>query len=194
MNNKSEHTINQEDIIKADLAKLHAEVNQLRNNEFLLCSFAIGLFGAIKASSAHGLITNLGVLLVLSALFYWHYTLTDTRSRIISFMQVTERSEWEMLYRQFADKKPHSSQRHAGFVVFFIIGWLQSLAIFDDYNELINCNNYYQSSFYRITILAVCIAFVGTYIFVLTYIGYAKKYKYRLIRYRELWQSLINNQ
>jgi len=183
-----------EDVIKADLAKLHAEVNQLRNNEFLLCSFAIGLFGAIKASSAQGLTTNFGILFVFGALFYWHYTLTDTRSRIITFMQVTERSEWEMLYRKFADKMPYSSQRHAGLVVFFILGILQGVAIFKDYNNLIRCKEAYKLTFYRIAILICCMLLLEVYFFMLIYIGYVKKYKYRLIKYRKLWQSLIPEQ
>ena len=62
-------------VVAADLAKLHAEINQFRNQEFLVCSGAIALFGAAVPFLKGDPVMGVGLLLVLSGLYLWHYTL-----------------------------------------------------------------------------------------------------------------------
>jgi hypothetical protein len=85
----------------ADLTKLHAEVNQLRNQEFLVPSGVLVLISTIFSQITYKIYTPLIILLGL--MFYWHYTLTIIRTRITQYLILTDLSDWEKRYRDFAD-------------------------------------------------------------------------------------------
>lgn len=62
--------VTNQDVLKADLAKLHSEINQFRNQEFWVCSFAIAIFGATARDLKDSPLFGLGILLLLLGLFF----------------------------------------------------------------------------------------------------------------------------
>lgn len=114
-----------EDKIKADIAKLHSEINQFRNQEFWVCSFAIALFGATaRFLPDKSPVLAFGVIVALGALYLWHYTLVATRGRLTTYLRVTGLSVWEVNYRKFANRLSRPSQGLAAVFTFVSLGFL----------------------------------------------------------------------
>lgn len=88
-------------IIAADLAKLHSEVNQLRNQEFLIPSGVLVMIATIFNSIDYKMFTPLIAFLGLS--YYWFCTLHVIRTRITQYLILSKQSFWEYRYRKFAD-------------------------------------------------------------------------------------------
>lgn len=116
--------INIEQIVKADVAKLHSEINQFRNQEFWVCSFAIALFGATARFLPEKPILSFCVIVALCALYVWHYTLVATRGRLTTYLRVTKLSVWEINYRKFANRLSRPSQGVAALTTFMSLGIL----------------------------------------------------------------------
>jgi uncharacterized membrane protein YvlD (DUF360 family) len=125
------------DRTKADIAKLHSEINQFRNQEFVVCSFAIALFGATAKELPGKWLLSLSVLVLLVGLFLWHYTLVSTRSRLASYLRVRRLSQWEDNYTNFASKLKSPSQRKAALVIFITLGLLTFVIAASEYIQ--NC-------------------------------------------------------
>jgi hypothetical protein len=120
-----------DEILKADLAKLHSEVNQMRNHEFFICSFALALVGSTAAAMNQDRVTGLGVIGILFTLFAWHLVIADSRSRVTTYLRASGHSKWEELYRQFSDEPPPVNdplsfrrwgQRNAAVFIFVMLG------------------------------------------------------------------------
>ena len=88
-------------IMAADLAKLHSEVNQLRNQEFLIPSAVLVLIATIFNIIDYTIFTPL--IMLLGLIYYWFYTLHVIRTRITQYLIVSQQSFWEYRYRKFAD-------------------------------------------------------------------------------------------
>lgn len=119
---ETQKLLGSDDILKADLTKLHSEINQFRNQEFWVCSFAIAIFGTTAREVKDNPLLGLCVLLVLLCLLYWHHTLTDTRNRLLTYLKITQKSHWELKYRKFADSIRYPSQRLAALFTFLGLG------------------------------------------------------------------------
>lgn len=117
-----ENQLSEKDKTKLDVAKIHNEINQFRNQEFWVCSFAIALFGATVKFLPGKPLLSFGVIVVLGGLYLWHYTLAATRARLTTYLQVKHLSIWEIEYREFADKLHRPSQGTAAFITFFLLG------------------------------------------------------------------------
>ena len=182
-------TISIEEIQKADLAKLHNEVNQLRNHEFLVCSFALALIGATAAELRQGPpVTGVAIIMVLLGLFFWYHTLMDARSRITSFLRATRRSQWEILYRAFADDMPFYSQRNAGVFLFAILGMAVPILTFRDGAAAFASGASY--SFIH-PWLEIYIGVELLYLSLVVYVGILKSSRNTLGRYYHHWQSIV---
>ncbi len=178
-----------EDIQKADLEKLHNEVNQLRNHELLVCSFAIGIVGTAAAELKNGPVVGLALLIILLGLFLWYYTLIDTRSRLTSFLKATKRSQWELLYRSFADGFPHSSQRTAGVVTFVALGlFVPAITFHEGVTAILNGGSVDFLLPWFVAYLVVGLP----YLVLVIYFGRLKKYTDRLAIYEKRWLVLLN--
>jgi len=112
----------QEFLDTADATKLHAEINQVRNQEFLICSFALLLYAASFPAIAQEPGLVIALLLAFSALLYWHYALGAIRTRLSVYLEVMKLSKWERDYRAFADTETYPSQRTAALVLFATLG------------------------------------------------------------------------
>lgn len=104
-----------DDIQKLDTQKLHAESNQLRNQQFVLGTLALGavgysswlipaLSGGSKDDSANGIAT-ISLLVLLSILFTWSIALRRLIGTISQYLEVHKMSRWEPDMRQFTDMK-----------------------------------------------------------------------------------------
>jgi hypothetical protein len=111
-----------------DVSKLHSEVNQFRNQEFWVCSFAIAILGSSLDEIISSPAIGAGILAILLGLFFWHYTITDTRSRVTSYLKAMDLSLWEIRYREFANRITFSSQRKAALLIFSVLGGIVLIA------------------------------------------------------------------
>jgi hypothetical protein len=116
--------ISRQDLLDtADATKKHAEINQIRNQEFLICSFALVFYGASFSAIATEPVLVIPLLLAFAALYYWYFTLGAVRTRMSVYLDVKRLSQWEGDYRKFADTTMrHPSQRTAAAVLFVILG------------------------------------------------------------------------
>jgi hypothetical protein len=122
----------------ADAAKLHAEINQLRNQEFLISSYGLVYVTAIISvsfqsslgmSSITFALLTISLLAVLTILFIWYYTLSSLRTKISVYLAVTHLSKWEVDYRFFADKVTSPSQRTVSTFFFALLGALGTVGL-----------------------------------------------------------------
>ena len=114
-----------QDLLDAtDASKLHAEINQLRNQEFLITSFALAFFAGSISEIAQEPGLSIALLVVLAALFLWYYALCALRTRISVYLEVTNLSKWEGDYRTFADIVTFPSQRTVSTIFFGVLGLL----------------------------------------------------------------------
>lgn len=111
-------------VLNADVQKIHAEINQFRSHEFLVLSGAVAAFAATAQELPKSQLLGAGLLLLLLGLFFWHYVLTDTRSRLTSYLRVTSNSVWEHHYRAFANESGLPGQRQAAVIIFVVLGIL----------------------------------------------------------------------
>ena len=124
--------LDDKDVIRADVAKLHNEVNQLRNHEFLINSFAIATVAvSLSVVTEYNFIIVFIMLFLLLIIRYWQYTILDLRTRITTYLSTFKYSYWEHDYRSFSDRRPNPSMSHANIFLFIIIGILFSMACYN---------------------------------------------------------------
>lgn len=123
------------DLPAEDLRKLHAEINQLLNHQFLITTTAIALFGAFVALLAP---KNLGdiqdprflvlatgcILASLAGLYSWNKRIVRIISDLSAYLIVTRASLWEYHYRQARPKQHTGSLQRS---IFFVVGLMAIL-------------------------------------------------------------------
>lgn len=123
-----------------DLRKIHAEVNQLVNQRFLLTTLAITVFGVVVAwfipkSPMHpgdrvGGLTLGGSVLLLALLFllYFHSHLLRGMLRVFtSYLVETKSSGWEQDWAAYRADKKHWAYTKPQTLVFMVLGVLAIL-------------------------------------------------------------------
>lgn len=123
------------DIEKADVAKLHNEVNQLRNHELLINSFAIAMVAVILSAIDNSIVFRILILLFLIAIHYLQYTLLDIRTRITTYLDVCEFSAWERDYRKISDVHHKPSMRIASIFLFIVLSLIVIIKPMQSINE-----------------------------------------------------------
>lgn len=185
------------DIDRADLAKLHSEVNQFRNHEFLICSFALALVGSTVSALSQSPLTGLAILSVLFGLYVWLLTIMDSRSRVTTFLRASRNSYWENRYRKFADTPDLGrfctwGQRNAATVIFAVLGLVIPFIAFRDGFEacLPPKQNCYPLWHWIVIFGLIEICYLG---FIL-YFGPPRNYKNRLNKYISRWRSVLREE
>ena len=123
-----------------DISKLYGEINQLRNQQFLITLAALTFFGVIVAwllpdenaiggrgeIKILGSITFsivLGFLVVLLVLFFWIRRLTTMIAIISVYLEETHLSAWEPRYNEFSKRSAgRETQRGTMALVFLALG------------------------------------------------------------------------
>jgi len=121
--------MNLEEIEKLDVEKLHNEVNQLRNQELLVNSFAItmvivGASVILNLSDKDTTYIKILFLILLILIDSWQDTLLVTRMRIATYLRVLNLSKWERYYRNFVDENKTPSMRITTAYLFIILGFI----------------------------------------------------------------------
>ncbi len=117
-----------------DERKLHAEINQIVNQRFLLTTLALTLFGVLTAwmvpkESHDQADTAIGVFpfaisIVLSTLLFsiylWSHLLKNTMRVFTSYLAVSGKSNWEIDWREFR-KERYSAHTVPQTIMFIIL-------------------------------------------------------------------------
>jgi len=124
----------------ADVSKLHAEVNQIANQRFLLTTLAITLFGAVTAwqlprepvqpyTPIGHFRFGLSILMniVLFVLYFACHLLTIALRNITTYLDFTKASNWEVDWRRFRKKGPYVGYLHVLSLLFVLVGGLSTL-------------------------------------------------------------------
>jgi hypothetical protein len=124
-----------------DIRKLQLEMHQLQNQQFLLATAALTVFGfaawaaphaATTGASQHALekiyaASGVSLLFLLSVLFAWSLTLHGLIVTISSYLELRGASEWEGDYRAFHRSalrpRPRSKTRWVS-TIYFVLGLL----------------------------------------------------------------------
>jgi len=99
----------------SDVRKLQLEMHQLQNQQFLLATAALTVFGfaawaaprAVTTAASHDMLQKvyvasaISLLILLSVLFAWSLTLHSLIVIISSYLELRGASEWEADYRVF---------------------------------------------------------------------------------------------
>jgi hypothetical protein len=95
-----------------DERKLHAEINQIGNQRFILTTLAVTLFGVlttIMVPKPQGA-SDIGVFpfavsavlsILLCAIYFWNQTLKNTMRIFTSYLVETKKSQWEQDWTEF---------------------------------------------------------------------------------------------
>lgn len=119
----------------SDIQKIHAEINQIVNQRFLIMTVAITAFGVITPwliprntplSGANiGALTAFGSIvltLLLSILFMFSYLLTRMLRTFTTYLLVTEKSGWEDDWKKYREMKYFGYTKAQTVVFLFLIG------------------------------------------------------------------------
>lgn len=185
------------DIDRADLAKLHSEVNQFRNHEFLICSFALALVGSTVSALSQSPLTGLAILFVLFGLYVWLLTIMDSRSRVTTFLRASRNSYWENRYRKFADTPDLGKfftwgQRNAATVIFVVLGLVIPLIAFRDGFEA--CLPPRQDCFPLWHWIGIFVVVEALYLGFIIYFGPPRNYSKRLNHYMSRWRTVLREE
>ena len=116
------------DIDKLDVAKIHAEINQLRNQQFLITIAAISFFGVSAAwllpdktllqdskrveAAVFSFALTIGLLFTMGLLFFWLTRLSNMIARLSTFLVARGLSNWEVFHaRYLQNHRSATSQR-----------------------------------------------------------------------------------
>jgi hypothetical protein len=174
-------------IVSADITKIHAEINQFRNQEFLVSSGAIAAFATTAQELPRSPLLGAGVLVLLLGLFFWHYVLTDTRSRLSAYLRVARKSGWERDYRVFADKAKFPGQRQAAVITFLVLGALTIATTFSGPIQTHFAGGEVQAIPWLLILFTIT---AGPYFFFVVYFGQIK-YPPLIDRYERLWREVL---
>jgi hypothetical protein len=120
----------------ADVSKLHAESNQLRNQQFTLATMGIGaiaisswlipLLSKTPSSGIPQAFVAIFLLILLTVLFIWSIFLRRLIGAISHYLDLRNESEWEALFRVFSTTPgtTYRSQTTMLFVVFLVLGFI----------------------------------------------------------------------
>lgn len=102
-----------------DITKLHEEINQLRNQQFLICSFALlAVSTTVPHVSTKSYVSQI-VVSVLIVLMIWFYVLIRTSSRLSEYLIYMGYSDWESHYEKYVLEYGYAGQRKTG-ILFFL--------------------------------------------------------------------------
>lgn len=123
-----------------DQRKLHAEINQILNQRFLLTTAAITVFGAFSSwmipkdpgqnGEVLGRLVFAGtsfLLLFLLLLYAWNRWLSDLQQRLGRYLKLTRSSKWETDSSEFHDGSAFPTTGHMQFRVFMSLGLLAAV-------------------------------------------------------------------
>ena len=115
-----------------DVRKLHAEINQIINQRFLLTTLAVTVFGAIVAwlipkerqcPPEVSLFTYAGsslLLTLLFVLFFFLHRLRAMSKTLAAYLILTDKSEWEKAWAKYR-KKPYYGYTEVQATVFLFL-------------------------------------------------------------------------
>jgi len=119
-----------------DQRKLHAEINQIINQRFLLTTLAVTVFGIIAAwllpkerpqpGTSVGLFTYAGSILLITLLFVLFFFLHRLRAMsktLAAYLVVTKQSRWEQDWAEYR-KKGYFGYTEVQAIVFPVLGGL----------------------------------------------------------------------
>lgn len=120
-----------------DLRKLHAEVNQITNQRFLVTTSALALFGVVggwliprSQVEASGRVSDFtclmcaALILFLLILFWYSQQLKRMLRVITTYLDVFGDSAWEQHWAAFRAKQRHFAYTKAQAIVFLVLGGL----------------------------------------------------------------------
>lgn len=168
-----------------DTTKLHNEINQIKNQRFLLTTSAITVYGIVSGwlnskvdVHSYTLVTFLSTLLyiILFLFFIYNNDLKETLMIISSYLVATKNSKWEKNYALFQEKRIKSMKKIASSLaivqstVYFILG----AAIF--FYPFIFTTNYFQQKdfFYLHAFFSFCYFFLLIAVYRRTKKNYSK--------------------
>src|SRR5271165_2460819 len=103
-----------------DTRKLHAEINQIGNQRFILATSAITLFAVLtvwmipKDAQAQAdvggfpFVISLILSLLLIAIYFWSHQLKNTMRVFTLYLVETKSSDWELDWIEYR-RQPHSA-------------------------------------------------------------------------------------
>lgn len=128
-----------------DLRKLHAEINQLVNQRFLVMMGGITAFGVLagwlipKDGQISSTTTEVGgfryagailLMIVLGAFFAYSLQLRKTLRAFSSYLIATKKSNWELDWQDFRRQFSIEGYTRAQTVIFMLLGFLSALLPF----------------------------------------------------------------
>lgn len=173
----------QESLDVADATKIHGEINQLRNQEFLICSFALLLYGASFQTVAQEPGLAIPLLMIYGTLFYWHYALCALQTKLSVYLSLTRLSEWESDYRGFGNIITHPGQRTAATVIFVVLGIISTAV---PGWKLLGAQSPTNSS----ELLVLMIVFLLVYVSLILFFG-LKSYPDKRALYEKTWREIL---
>jgi hypothetical protein len=119
-----------------DVAKLHAEVNQIVNQRFLLTTLGITILGIVggwlfmkhetlmEEGQIGGIVYAVSALLLalLFMLFYFGQMLYGKLRIYTSYLYVTKGSNWEQDWKEFREGRKYIGYRKAQSFVYLLLG------------------------------------------------------------------------
>ncbi|MEA5508719.1 hypothetical protein VB715_02975 [Crocosphaera sp. UHCC 0190] len=132
------------EIVKRDVNHIQAEMRQLRNQQFLITTAGLTIFGVvtswiIKADSplsgtkdvrsVHFLLESL-LLTILFILFLWSQQLKNLLATLAAYLRTRGWSYWEVDYKKYTKDNPYISQTRLVSIVFLVLGLLSFLFCF----------------------------------------------------------------
>jgi|GEM_PF-4804326 len=141
-----DNSISNEDVIKADIAKLHAEINNYVNHQYILYVAGVTLVGLVMAWVSQQLnpadfktldIAYLGcsaVLLFLCIMNVLDFRLEVGRTICATYMRISGWSIWEKVIEEYKDQSPPKrwlavTSRHGYYVFLGFIAALWPIAL-----------------------------------------------------------------
>ena len=116
-----------------DERKLHAEINQIGNQRFILTTLALTLFGVLttimvpkpQAATDIGFPFAVSALLsiLLFAIYFWSHTLKNTMRIFTSYLVETGKSQWEQDWLEFRHK-PYRAHTIGQTHIFLLLNFL----------------------------------------------------------------------
>src|SRR5260370_16579255 len=119
-----------------DERKLHAEVNQIVNQRFLLTTLALTLFGVLTAwmvpkDNVHS--TDIGTFpfaistvlsILLFSIYLWGHLLKNTMGVFKSYLAEFEKSNWELDWPEYRQQRysAHTAPQTVVFLILIAIG------------------------------------------------------------------------
>jgi uncharacterized protein YacL len=132
-----------------DVTKLHAEINQIGNQRFIVTTLALTIFGVlitamVTSATSPRPATSFTISIILSILLFglylWSWFLKNTMRILTTYLAVTEQSSWELDWVKYRNHYSHFAHTGPqtfiflllnliGFVFPFLIAWIYFIPI-----------------------------------------------------------------